>query len=203
MNKPCLGLYKQRHGKEFKGRSFLGRSAELLSQPIPLARSTIELILFSRVLFWVLPAQQILRIVISGLEIFFSHFGEAGTLLLFPKPFIGTGLQSHFCAVGGEITYGWLWGCLLEISKKAISEMKMGIVLFPQLNLFLACILVSGKIVLKFTINFNEKNLSTPSCVATVHQLIGSHKTTETSAFSYFSKINLQFLFTKLQNNIC
>lgn len=80
----------------------------------------------------------------------------------------------------------------------------MGIVLFPLWNLFLACILVSGKIVLKFTINFNEKkNLSTPSCVATIHQLIGSHETTETSGFSYFSEINLQFLFTKLQNNFC
>lgn len=73
----------------------------------------------------------------------------------------------------------------------------MGIVLFPQWNLFLACTLVSGKIVLKFAINLNEKNLSTPSCVATVHQLIGSHESTGSSVFTYFSEINLQFSFYK------
>lgn len=63
---------------------------------------------------------------------------------------------------------------------RAISDRKMGIVLFPQCNLFLACILVSRKIVLKLPINFNEKNISTSSCAVTNQQLIGSHGTMQT-----------------------
>lgn len=63
---------------------------------------------------------------------FFSHFGEAHTLLFFPKPFIGP--QRQLCAAGREITHGWWWGCLLAISKKAISERKMGIVLFSTMK---------------------------------------------------------------------
>lgn len=55
----------------------------------------------------------------------------------------------------------------------------MGTVLLPQCNLFLACILVTGKIVLKLTINFNGKNVSTASCVVTNQELIGSYKTAQ------------------------
>lgn len=119
-----------------------------------------------------------------------------------PSPLMGLAHRATSVLQAGKLPMGHD-GCLLAISKKAVSERKTGTVLFPQWNLFLACILVSGKIVLKIAINFNEKNLSTPSCVATVHQLTGSHETTETSVFSYFSEINLRFLFTKLQNNTC
>lgn len=55
----------------------------------------------------------------------------------------------------------------------------MGTVFLPQCNLFLACILVTGKIVLKLTINFNGKNVSTASCVVTNQELIGSYKTAQ------------------------
>lgn len=163
----------------------------------------VELIPFSNwTLFWALPAQWILSIGTPGLEIFFPILGGHILYCCPPSPLMGLAHKVTSVLQAGKLPMGHD-GCLLAISKKAVSERKMGTVVFPQWNLFLACILVSGKIVLKFTINFNEKNLSAPSCVATVHQLIGSHETTETSCFSYFSEINLHFLFTKLQNNIC
>ena len=63
----------------------------------------------------------------------------------------------------------------------------MDTVLFPQWNLFLASILVSGKIVLKLAINFNEKNISAPSCVVTNQQLLGSRETTQTFQWHKFA----------------